>query len=156
MRKDTRNICRIARRHAGMTQERWAEACDISPDAVAQYEIGRYAPSDDVVLRMAEVSGLQIICYWHLLNKSACARSMFEDVHELPLSSAVIRLLGAMQIYEDNHDSQQILRIARDGLVDGDELPDWNDILQDLQDITQAALELKYCKMEEEEDDWCF
>lgn len=40
-----------------MTQERFAEALDISVESVRQYESDKIMPSDDVVTRMVEVSG---------------------------------------------------------------------------------------------------
>lgn len=52
-----------------MTQERFAEALDISVESVRQYESDKIMPSDDVVTRMVEISGQPVIGYWHLLNK---------------------------------------------------------------------------------------
>ena len=57
MDKQSGNIYRNARITAGLTQERWAEYLGISPDSVRKYEGGEMQPSDEIVLRMAEISG---------------------------------------------------------------------------------------------------
>ena len=57
-----RNIYENSRRTAGLTQERWAEAIGCSVESVRLYESGRGMPSDDIVLRMADVSGMQMLC----------------------------------------------------------------------------------------------
>ena len=80
MQDNYRNICKIARTHAGMTQERWAESLDISPESVRLYESGRGMPSDDVVTRMIEVSSMPVLGYWHLLNKSRVAADILPEV----------------------------------------------------------------------------
>ena len=56
MKEHCRNIYQTARRTAGSTQEHWAEQIGVSVEAVRQYEGGIIMPSDEVVLRMAEVS----------------------------------------------------------------------------------------------------
>ena len=93
MKDDFRNIYQNARRTAGLTQERWAEVLGITPEAVRQYERGVITPQDDIVLRMAEVAGQHIICYWHLLNKSRVAAQLLPDLQEKELPEAVLSLL---------------------------------------------------------------
>ena len=61
MHENYRNICRIARQNAGLTQERFAEQIDVSVESVRLYEAGKGAPSDDVVTRMIEVSGMPVL-----------------------------------------------------------------------------------------------
>lgn len=63
MQEKYRNIYQDARRTAGMTQERWAEALGLSVEAVRQYETDRCLPSDGVVARMAELSMLPPLGY---------------------------------------------------------------------------------------------
>lgn len=97
MQSDYRNIYQDARRTVGLTQERWAELLGISVDAVRQYETDRILPSDEVVLRMAEAAGQQIICYWHLIHKSRVAASLLPELDRKRLPEAVLSLLVAVQ-----------------------------------------------------------
>ena len=142
------NVCRIARKTAGMTQERWAEALDVSVDAVGLYEAGRIMPSDEVVLRMIEVSGHTAIGYWHLLNKSRVARELLPDAERLPLSQAAIRLLLAIREFDQKKRPEQLLWIAADGIVDPEERGEFEEIIRELQAIIQAAMQIQ---MSEEE-----
>lgn len=142
------NVCRIARKTAGMTQERWAEALDVSVDAVGLYEAGKIMPSDEVVLRMIEVSGHTAIGYWHLLNKSRVARELLPAAERLPLSQAAIRLLLAIREFNDKKRPEQLLWIAADGIVDPKERGEFEEIIRELQAIIQAAMQIQ---MSEEE-----
>lgn len=142
------NVCRIARKTAGMTQERWAEALDVSVDAVGLYEAGKIMPSDEVVLRMIEVSGHTAIGYWHLLNKSRVARELLPAAERLPLSQAAIRLLLAIREFNDRKRPEQLLWIAADGIVDPKERGEFEEIIRELQAIIRAAMQIQ---MSEEE-----
>ena len=117
MEPDYRNIYRDARQTAGLTQERWAELLGISADSVRQYETDRMTPSDEVVLRMAEAAGQQIICYWHMVRKSRIAAKILPELEEEKgLPEAVLALL--IQIDDFREDGlQKLMRIAADGKV---------------------------------------
>ena len=89
MPNEGRNIYYNARRTAGLTQERWAEMLGVSVESVRLYEAGANMPSDEIALRMAEAAGQQIICYWHLINKSRIAGRLLPEVRRKPLPEAV-------------------------------------------------------------------
>ena len=153
MQASQRNICRIGRKAAGMTQERWAEALDISTETVRGYEAGEFMPSDDIALRMADAAGMPVLSHWHLLNKSAVARDLLPDVPLLSLSLAVVQLLRAISRFTAAHRSDQLLEMAADGRIDGSERLDYQDILDELQDITTAAWALRYAREEASDAD---
>lgn len=96
MQESYRNICRIARQTAGLTQERFAEQIDVSVESVRLYEAGEGMPSDDVVTRMIEVAGMPVLGYWHLLNKSRIAADILPELQECSLPQAVIQLICRM------------------------------------------------------------
>ena len=104
MQHNYHNISQTGRRIAGMTQERWAEALDISVESVRLYESGRGMPSDDVVTRMVEVSGAPVLGYWHLLNKSRVAADLERITRELDgIVQAAMQLKYAKGGDEDGH-----------------------------------------------------
>ena len=70
-----RNIYKTARKVAGLTQERWAEAVGVSVDSIRGYETGAVVPADETVRAMAEISGLSPLAYWHLCNKAPWPRT---------------------------------------------------------------------------------
>jgi DNA-binding XRE family transcriptional regulator len=145
MQADCRNLYRNARKTAGLTQERWAEVLGLSVEAVRQYETGQILPSDHVALRMAEVAGQQIVCYWHLLNKSRVAAEILPAIDEKTLPEAVLGLM--IQVNAFRADGLQALaRIAADGKVDLEEVDDYNTALEQLHALISAALHLAFSK----------
>ena len=134
MQHNYHNISQTGRRIAGMTQERWAEALDISVESVRLYESGRGMPSDDVATRMVEVSGAPVLGYWHLLNKSRVAADLLPQVDTIALPQAVIQLLRRIRDFDSSH------------RIDQDERPDFEQITRELDGIGQAARQLKYAR----------
>ena len=144
MKQNSVNIYRNARLTAGLTQERWAEQLGVSADAVRLYESGKNYPSDDVAARMAEVACMPVLGYWHLKLKSSLANDELPDVDRVPLPQAVVNLLVAMN--ELQPQMQELLIIAKDGVVGADETGVFYGILEDLEDVLQAALAVKYAE----------
>jgi len=142
----TGNIYRQARETAGVTQQRWAEMLGVSTEAVKRYECGDYTPSDDVVLAMADLSGLQILGTWHLRRKSAIGAGVIPPVQRLPLPQAVVQLLAAIQTFEQRHHADALLIISADGRVDGEEESRFKECVRDLHPLIQAAMQIDYAE----------
>lgn len=147
MQSDYRNIYQDARRTAGLTQERWAELLGISVDAVRQYETDRILPSDEVVLRMAEAAGQQIICYWHLIHKSRVAASLLPELDRKRLPEAVLSLMVAVRHFQDDG-MRELTRIAADGKISPEEQADYMTAMEQLQLVVREALHLQFAEEE--------
>ena len=147
MQSDYRNIYQDARRTAGLTQERWAELLGISVDAVRQYETDRILPSDEVVLRMAEAAGQQIICYWHLIHKSRVAAQLLPELDRKRLPEAVLSLLVAVQHFQDDG-MRELTRIAADGKISPEEQAEYMTAMEQLQSVVREALHLQFAEEE--------
>lgn len=145
MEREYRNIYKSARETAGLTQERWAEVLGISADAVRKYEGGTVFPSDEVVLRMAEVCGQHIICYWHLIQKSRCAGKVLPDVKVRTLPEAVLNLLVKITDFS-KQGLADLTRLASDGKISGEEVLAYGEAIQELRDVVAAAYELEYAE----------
>ena len=145
MKEHCRNIYQTARRTAGSTQEHWAEQIGVSVEAVRQYEGGIIMPSDEVVLRMAEVSGMLILPYWHLTRKSRIAATILPELGEKRLPEAVLGLLTQIDDFREDG-LKKLLRIAADGKVDDNELAAYDDAMQQLTMLVEQALALGFAK----------
>lgn len=141
MDKEYRNDYKTARRFAGMTQERWAEAIGCSVDSVRAYETGARTPSDDVVVAMCEISGHARLAYWHLRHRSPLGADVLPDVDLLPLPQAVVQLLVAIGDFEEVHGD--LLDLAADGKISPTEVGIWTDTLKCLDNIIRAAIQVK-------------
>ena len=146
MKDNCRNISRIARDTAGLTQERWAENLGISVEAVRQYEAGTIMPGDDIVLQMAEISGQLILPYRHLVRKSRVAAAILPELDdELGLSETVLSLL--IQIDDFREDGlRKLTRIAADGKVSQEEADTYDEAMRQLQRLVALAMSLSYIK----------
>ena len=146
MKDHSRNIYRIARDTAGLTQERWAENLGISTEAVRQYENGTIMPGDDIVLQMAEISGQLILPYRHLVRKSRVAAAILPELDdELGLSETVLSLLIQIDDFRENG-LKQLIRIAADGKISEDEAERYEEAMQQLLRIVSLAMSLSYIK----------
>lgn len=146
MKERSGNIYKNARQTAGLTQERWAEYLGISPEAVRQYEGGIIMPSDEVVLKMAEVSGMHILAYWHLVRKSRLAAKILPELEEQKgLPEAVLGLLIQMDDFREDG-MKKLVRIAADGKIDEDETEDYLRILEQLRELLRRGYELSFAE----------
>lgn len=148
MEKKSRNIYETARRAAGMTQERWSEAIGVSPDSVRLYESGRGLPSDDIVVRMADVSGMQSLCVTYLRDKSAVAAMLLPKVSERTFTQAVCTLVHLMSDFTSKHRNDDLLMIAADGHIDDDQQELFAEIYKELEGVIKASIELKFAREE--------
>lgn len=144
MQEAYRNIYKTARQAAGLTQERWAEVIGVSTESVRLYETGRGFPSDEIVTRMADLTPLRVLCYWHLKEKSSVANDILPEVERLSLPQAVVQLLVAIRDFKESTD--ELLTIAADGLVDDREAGVFEEILDALDNIIRAALSVRYAE----------
>ena len=144
MERDCGNIYKTGRAAAGLTQERWAEMLGVSVDSVRKYESGVCIPGDDVVARMAEISGMSVLGYWHLKNKSAIANDLLPELEIIPLSQAVVKLLSELEDIRECELIPKLLKLAKDGVIDGEERPYFDNIINQLEDIVRAVLAVKY------------
>ncbi len=146
MKERSGNIYRNARQTAGLTQERWAEYLGISPEAVRQYEGGIIMPGDEVVLKMAEVSGMHILAYWHLVRKSRLAAKILPELEEQKgLPEAVLGLLIQLDDFREDG-MKKLVRIAADGKIDETETEDYLRILEQLRELLRRGYELSYAE----------
>ena len=128
-----------------MTQERWAEHLGVSVEAVRQYESEKIMPQEDVVLRMAEISGMLILPYWHLTRKSRIAASILPELNEKSLPQVVLGLLTQIDDFREDG-MRKLLRIAADGKVDDNEIAAYEDAMQQLTMLVEQALALGFAK----------
>ena len=140
------NIYRNARITAGLTQERWAEYLGISPDSVRKYESGEMMQAEDVLLMMADISGLKILPYWHLSQKSRIAGEILPTLEEQPaLPQAVLGLLIAIENFQERG-MRDLMRIASDGKVSDDEIIPFGQALAQLSEMVRSAYAVGYSK----------
>ena len=142
MTQNCKNIYQAARMSAGMTQERAAELICSSVRSIAAYETGERIPADDVVVRMVEIYGTQFLAYQHLRNNMEIAKSILPDVTPTTLPLAILKLQKEVNDFIRVRD--ELTEITCDGIIDESEMPRFNEIQKELDDVCQSILALKF------------
>ena len=137
------NIYQAARKESCLTQEQAAERLDVSETTVKAWEQGARVPDNETVARMAELYGTPWLALEHLRSAGG-ALGVLPEVTVQSLPTAAITLINRVLDFAERHRDRQLLRIAEDGVIDEKERPDFDAIVQDLDGIVGAALQVKY------------
>lgn len=146
------NIYASARKCAGLTQERAAEALGISVESIKKYEndVGNgRIPPDSTVLNMCTVYNNLILMYQHKIETDKIARLLMPNgvkIRELPES--ILRLQKEVSDFLKLRD--EMVDITYDGVITDDERERWDVIVKELDDITEAIMCLKFAPSAQE------
>ena len=137
------NIYQAARKESCLTQEQAAERLEVSETTVKAWEQGTRVPDNETVARMAELYGTPWLALEHL-KQAGSTLGVIPEVTVQSLPTAAITLINRVLDFAERHRDRQLLRIAEDGVIDEQERPDFDAIVQDLDGIVGAALQVKY------------
>ena len=140
---ETRNIYKTCRMAAGLTQEAAAERLGISIESVRAYETGQRIPPNQVVELMVILYNAQHLAYQHLRETNALYSSVVPEIRPRSVLEASAKLTNRIFAFAESHADRRLLRIAEDNVIDAQERPEFDAILEDLQEIVEAALELR-------------
>ena len=139
------NICAGCRKKAHKTQEQWAEVLRVSVETVKSWEGNRRIPDNYHVCLMVNACGDTWFAYKHLLQISD-SLNVLPDMKRQPLPLAVIQLVNRIIGFADRNRDKELLRIAEDGVIDANERPEYDTIVDELNDIIAAAYTLRYAE----------
>ena len=143
MPQDKRNIYKIAREARGLTQEAAAEKLGISDSSIRAYETGQRVPPNEVVELMVICYDAQHLAYQHLRETNALYNSVVPEVQPKSILEASAKLTNRIFIFAESHADRRLLRITEDNVIDASERAEFDAIMEDLQEIVEAALELR-------------
>lgn len=143
MPEEYRNIYKTCRKSAGLTQEAAAERLGISVESLRAYETSQRVPPNEVVELMVILYNAQHLAYQHLRETNALYSSVVPEVRPKSVLEASAKLTNRIFTFAESHADRRLLRIAEDNVIDAQERPEFDAILEDLQEIVEAALELR-------------
>ena len=143
MPEEYRNIYKTCRKAAGLTQEAAAERLGISVESVRAYETGQRVPPNEVVELMVILYNAQHLAYQHLRETNALYSSVVPEVRPKSVLEASAKLTNRIFAFAESHADRRLMRITEDNNIDEVERPEFNAIMEDLQEIVEAALELR-------------
>ena len=143
MPEECRNIYKTCRKAAGFTQEAAAERLGISVESLRAYESGQRIPPNEVVELMVILYNAQHLAYQHLRETNAMYGRVVPEVPQCSVLEASARLTNRIYAFADSHADR---RLAEDNVIDPVERPEFDAILEELQEIVEAALALRCAK----------
>lgn len=143
MPEEYRNIYKTCRRSAGLTQEAAAERLGISVESIRAYECGQRIPPDDVVDLMSILYNSLHLIAWHVREKSAMYKRVVPEVQPKSILEASVKTNNRMDAFVSANRLGRLLQIAEDNIVDPSEKAEFDAILEELQEIVGAAIELR-------------
>ena len=146
MPEECRNIYKICRKAAGFTQEAAAERLGISVESLRAYESGQRIPPNEVVELMVILYNAQHLAYQHLRETNALYSRVVPEVPLCSVLEASARLTNRIYAFADSHADRRLMRMAEDNVIDPVERPEFDAILEELQEIVEAALALRCAK----------
>ena len=91
----------------------------------------------------------QLLAVQHLRASADMARSIIPPIQELPLPQAIMELLDKVYDFVERHRDRDLMRIGKDGVIDADERPVFDQIVEtELGGIIEAAMAVRYSKFE--------
>ena len=146
MPEECRNIYKTSRKAAGLTQESAAERLGISVESLRAYEGGQRIPPNEVVELMVILYNAQHLAYQHLRETNAMYGRVVPEVPLCSVLEASARLTNRIYAFADSHADRRLMRMAEDNVIDPVERPEFDAILEELQEIVEAALALRCAK----------
>ena len=143
MPEECRNIYKTCRKAAGFTQEAAAERLGISVESLRAYETGQRVPPDDVVELMSVLYNALHLIVQHVREKNAMYSRVVPEVPQCSVLEASARLTNRIYAFADSHADRRLMRITEDNVIDTGERAEFDAIMEDLQEIVEAALELR-------------
>ena len=143
---DCRNIYKTCRKAAGLTQEAAAERLGISVESLRSYETGQRIPPTEIVELMVIIYNAQHLAYQHLRETNAMYGRVVPEVPLCSVLEASARLTNRIYTFADSHADRRLMRMAEDNVIDPVERPEFDAILEELQEIVEAALALRCAK----------
>lgn len=138
----TDNIYKRARESAGLTQERAAEFLDLSVESLRAYEANRRMPANDTVAEMADLYHTPHLPIQHLRN-DPLARPYLPVLEHVTLEQATLRICRLMRDFAKAGRLDNLIDIAEDGVIDAQERPVFDEIMQELQSIVDCVYSMK-------------
>ena len=149
MPEECRNIYKTCRKAAGFTQEAAAERLGISVESLRAYESGQRIPPNEVVELMVILYNAQHLAYQHLRETNAMYGRVVPEVPQCSVLEASARLTNRIYAFADSHADRRLMRMAEDNVIDQTERLEFDAILEELQEIVEAALALRCAKAAE-------
>lgn len=138
-----------ARQDTHLTLEQAAEAAEVSLESWKAYEYGQRIPPRETMARICEALNAPWLALEWLRASDGSLGVLPEGITVQALPTAALQLISRVWEFADRHRDRQLMAIAQDGRIDADEWGEFQTIVDDLDGIIQAALQVKFTNDQE-------
>lgn len=135
-----------ARNAAGLSQEQAAAAMLMDRAKLSRIETGSQQPTDREVAAMAKLYRAPQLCNTYCVECCEIGEALFRKVNANDLDRVSLQLLGVLG--QTGKLQQEIIRIAADGTVDGREQESFRRVVEQMDQLIDAALAIKLWAMQ--------
>lgn len=114
-------------------------------ESLRAYEYAKRIPPDKVVIKMIEIYNSQYLAYQHLKTSEEIGKRYLPDLEIKDLPTAILRVLKETEDFIECR--KDLIDITCDGLISDNELPRWKYILEQLDELANAIMALKFAKV---------
>lgn len=140
--KDNKNIYQISRETAELTREAAAEKLAfISSDRIEKIENEKSYPHPDEILAMADCYKNPSLCNYYCSHECPIGQEYVPEVAAKDFSVITLEMLSTLNTLTKEKD--RLIDIAADGKVTKDEIPDFLNIKENLENMSLAIDSLK-------------
>ena len=140
--KENKNIYQISRENAELTRESAAEQLEfISSDRIEKIENEKSYPHPDEILSMADCYKNPSLCNYYCSHECPIGQEYVPEVAAKDLSVITLEMLSTLNTLAKEKD--RLIDIAADGKVTEDEIPDFLEIKENLENMSLAIDSLK-------------
>lgn len=134
-RKDDKNVYWQARDKMGLTREEASDLLEtIPPERVARIEYEQFLPHPDEVLVMAEKYKEPMLCNYYCSQQCPIGQQYVPEIKIKDLSQIVLEMLASLNSMQ--RQTERLIDISADGIIDNDELKDFIRIQKELEKIS--------------------
>lgn len=140
--KPNKNIYQTSREDAGYTRESAAESLEyISSDRIEKIENERSLPHPDEILLMADGYKNPSLCNYYCSHECPIGQKFVPEVRFKELSQITLEMLASLNSLDK--EKTRLIEITVDGQISKDEMNDFENIQEQLNQISMAINSLQ-------------
>ena len=140
--KENKNIYQQCREEAGLTREAAAEKLGfISADRIEKIESGKSAPHADEVIPLSKCYKTPALRNYYCSHECPIGQEYVPEIHSNSLAEITLEMLATLQTM--SKDKERLIEITYDGKVSDEQLPDFLNIMDNLDKMSMTIDALK-------------
>ena len=132
--KEDKSVYQKKREELGLSREKASEQLCMSSDRLEKIENGKPAIRPEEVLAMSDEYKSPKLCNYYCANECPIGIQYVPEVEMKSLSEIVLGMVASLNAMGNKKD--RLIEITADGLITADEIKDFVDIQQSLEDIS--------------------